>query len=182
MPIVSRRFAAVGFLVLFAACQQDETSSPPRTTTPPISEVPSGAVQAMIQQSVDTTGGLTTFVVRVRANDVTVSSYQGTVSFTPGAFELVDKKTPNAGGAVAVLNTDGFAQGRIRFGALTPTQFDSIATASGVEAFRFTVRALRPVGEANLVATLDVVGTDVGAAVGADRMLASPGVMKAGSN
>jgi hypothetical protein len=42
------------------------------------------------------------------------------------------------------------------------------------------VRVLRPVEQSNLVATLDVVGTDVGAAVGADRMLASPGVMVAG--
>jgi hypothetical protein len=178
MPFVTpRRFAAAGILVALVACQ-DETIAPPREA--PVISVPSGAVQALIQQEATTPDGLITFVVRVLANNVSVSSYQGTVTFAPGSFELIEKGTPSGSGMTAVLNTDTFAEGRIRFAGLTPTQFDSIASASGVEAFRFTVRALRPVEESNLLATLDVVGTDVGAAVGADRLLASPGVMAAG--
>ena len=180
MPFVTpRRFAVAASMVLLVACQ-DETNAPPREEAP-IIPVPSGAVQAVIQQEAATTDGLVTFVVRVLANGITISSFQGTVTFVPGSFELVDKKIPTgANGMTAVLNTEGFAEGRLRFAALTPTQFDSITAGSGIEAFRFTVRPLRPVEESGLVATLDVAGTDVGAAVGADRMLASPGVMVAG--
>ena len=178
MPLVNpRRFALAACLLLLVACQ-DETIALPREE--PIITVPSGAVQALIQQEAATADGLVTFVVRVLANDVTISSFQGTVSFAPGSFELVDKKTATGSGMTAVLNAEAFAEGHMRFAALTPTQFDSIAGGSGVEAFRFTVRPLRAVEEAHLVATLDVVGTDAGAAVGADRMLASPGVMVAG--
>ena len=181
MPIVTpRRAALAASLVLLVACQ-DETISPPREA--PIISVPSGAVQAVIQQEATTPDGLVTFVVRVLANNLTISSFQGTVTFNPGSFELVDKKTPaGSGGITAVLNADKFAEGQMRFAALTPTQFDSIAAGSGIEAFRFTVRPLRAVSDANLVATLDVAGTDVGASIGADRMLASPGVMVAGSS
>ena len=178
MPFATpRRLAVAASLVLIAACQ-DETIAPPREA--PIIPVPLGAVQAVIQQEATTPDGLVTFVIRVLANNLTVSSYQGSVTFAPGSFELIEKRTPTASGMTAVLNADAFAEGRIRFAALTPTQFDSIAGGSGVEAFRFTVRPLRPVEESNLVATLDVVGTDVGASIGADRMLASPGVMVAG--
>jgi hypothetical protein len=178
MPFVTpRRFAVATSMVLLAACQ-DENIAPTREA--PLIAVPSGAAQAVIQQEATTADGLVTFVVRVLANNLTVSSFQGTVAFAPGSFELVDKRTPAGAGGITVLNADGFADGRIRFGALTTTQFDSITVGNGVEAFRFTVRPLRPVQESNLVATLDVVGTDVGATIGADRMLASPGVMVAG--
>jgi hypothetical protein len=178
MPIVTlRRLAFVAPMVVLVACQ-DETIAPPREA--PVISVPSGAVQALIQQEAATPDGNVTFVVRVLANNLTISSFQGTVTFAPGSFELVDKRTP--AGVTAVLNADGFSEGRLRFAALTPTQFDSIASGSGVEAFRFTVRPLRPVEDAHLLATLDVAGTDVGAALGAERMLASPGVMVAGSS
>jgi hypothetical protein len=92
----------------------------------------------------------------------------------------VEKTTPAGGGMTAVLNTEKFGEGQIRFAALTPTQFDSITSGSGVEAFRFTVRPLKPTSESGIVATLDVVGTDVGAALGAERMLGSRGVMVSG--
>jgi hypothetical protein len=178
MPIVTlRRLAVASSMALLVACQ-DETISPPREA--PIIAVPSGAVQAVIQQEPATTDGLVTFVVRVLANNLTVSAFQGSVTFAPGSFELVEKRTPAGPGGMTVLNAEGFAEGRIRFGSLTATQFDSIAVGSGIEAFRFTVRPLRPVGESNLLATLEVVGTDMGATVGADRMLASSGVMVAG--
>lgn len=172
----SRRYAVAASLALLVACQ-DETIAPPREA--PIISVPTGAVQAVIQQEATTADGLVTFVVRVLANNLTVSSFQGTVTFAPGSFELVDKKTPTTGGMTAVLNAEAFAEGRIRFAALTPTQFDSISVGAGVEAFRFTVRPLRAVEESNLVASLDVAGSDVGASIGADRMLGSQGVLAA---
>lgn len=178
MPFVTPRVLAVaGTLVLFAACQ-DETNAPPREA--PIISVPSGAVQALVQQQAPSDDGLVTFVIRVLANGQTVSSYQGTVSFVPGAFELIGKQSPTTGGMTSVLNTEKFAEGKIVFAALTPTRFDSISAGAGIEAFRFTVRPLKPVEESNIVARLDVVGTELGAAIGADRMLASPGVIMAG--
>jgi hypothetical protein len=178
MPfVIPRRLMAAGSLLLLAACQ-DETISPPREA--PIINVPAGAVQAVIQQESATEDGLVTFAVRVLSNDLTVSSFQGTVTFAPGSFELVSNETRPGTGMTAVLNTNKFAEGRITFAALTPTKFDSISAGGGIEAFRFTVRPLKAVSEANLVATLDVVGTDLGAAIGADKMLSSRGVLGGG--
>src|SRR4026207_498373 len=117
MPFVTlRRVAAPGLLVLRAACQ-DEAMPPPREAR--IVSVPLGAVQAVIQQEPTTPDGLVTFVVRVLSNNLTVSSYQGTVSFAPGSFELVEKRSATGSGLTAVLNADAFAEGRIRFAALT---------------------------------------------------------------
>jgi hypothetical protein len=171
-----RRLAAAALLALAVACA-DDTAAP---AAAPILEVPSGAVQAAIQQEAQTPDGLTTLVVRVVSNGLSVSSYQGVVRFAPGSLELVETKTPAPRSAEThILNVEGFADGAIRFAALTASEFLDAKSTSGTEAFRFTVRALRPIQDAHIVVTLDVVGTDVGSAVAASRVLASPGVQNA---
>jgi hypothetical protein len=139
--------------------------------------LPHGAVQAVVLEDTTAQDGSRTYIVRVVSRDVVVSSYQGVVTFPAGAFTLVSTGTPTGqSGETYVLNPAGFAQGRIRFAALTTTEFAGVGTGDGVEAFRFAVRPADPTAQPNVSATLDVVGTDVGRAVGADRVLASPAV------
>ena len=140
--------------------------------------LPHGSVQAAVLADTTAGDGSITFIVRVMARDVVVSSYQGVVTFTPGAFTLVSTSTPaGLAGETYVLNPTGFAEGRIRFAALTTTAFSGVSTGSGVEAFRFTVRPVSLGSQSGgVTATLEVVGTDLGRAVAADRVLASPGV------
>ena len=166
---------AVASVALVAAgCQDDHPVAPaPALTT----TVPRGGVQAAIQQEPLATDGSITFVVRVMTKDVVMSSYQGTVSFAPGALQLVSAKAPqSADGEAYFLNSAEFAAGRIRFASFTAKSFVGTDAGNGVEAFRFTVRPLRPLEQANLVATLDIVGKETGVGVAADRLYASPGV------
>lgn len=139
--------------------------------------LPHGSVQAAVLADTTAGDGSITYIVRVMARDLVVSSYQGVVTFTPGAFTLVSTSTPSGpAGETYVLNPAGFAEGNIRFAALTTTAFNAAATGDGVEAFRFTVRPVGGGSQSGVTATLDVVGTDVGRAVAPDRVLASPGV------
>lgn len=159
---------------LAAACHDDAPVAPaPGLTT----IVPSGGVQAAIQEEAPAPDGSRTFVVRVMTNDVIVSSYQGNVTFEPGAFELVSVKSPQGGEAEAYfLNAAEFSSGRIHFAAFTPRTFGGSSVGNGMEAFRFTVRAVRTLDQAHLVATLTVVGRETGVRMAADRLYASPGV------
>jgi hypothetical protein len=144
---------------------------------PLISSVPPGVVQSAIQQEATAPDGSITFSVRVLSNQVGVSAYQGAVTFAPGAFELVSADPPaNAGAEGHIINTEGFAAGRIRFAAFTPTSFRETTSGDGVEALRLTVRPLRPVDDANLVASLDVVSGETGMSVQASRVQPSSGI------
>ena len=143
--------------------------------------MPPGVVQPAIQQEPISSDGSITFSVRVLANQVGVSAYQGVITFTPGSFELVSADSPtSAGGEGHLVNTEGFASGRIRFAAFTPTTFRETASGNGVEALRLTVRPLRPVDDANLVAALDVVSGETGVSVQANRVLSSSGIVASG--
>ena len=145
---------------------------------PLIASVPPGVVQSAIQQGPTASDGSITFSVRVLANQVGVSAYQGAVTFAPGAFELVSADSPpGTGGEGYLVNAEGFAQGKIRFAAFTPTTFRETAIGDGIEALRITVRPLRPVDDADLVASLDVVSGETGISVQANRVQSSHGIV-----
>lgn len=148
---------------------------------PLIASVPPGIVQPAIQQEPISPDGSITFSIRVLANQVGVSAYQGAVTFTPGAFELVSADAPpSSGGEGHLINAADFAQGRIRFAAFTPTTFRESTSGDGVEAMRITVRPLRPVDDADLVANLDVVSGETGVSVQPNRVLSSSGIALSG--
>ena len=130
--------------------------------------VPNGSVQTAIQQQPTAPDGSITFVVTVMAQGVGVSAYQGSVTFVPGVLQLVSVTTPQGSdNEVHAVNAADFAAGRIRFAACSATVFAGTDVADGVEAFRFTVRAVGLVESANLASTLSVAGTESGAGVAA---------------
>lgn len=101
--------------------------------------------------------GLTTFVVRIRTRDVTVSSYQGAVRFRAGAMDLVTVTTPSAGNAAYVVNSTSFAAGRVPFVVFSTSSFAGTETDEGVEVFRFTARVRGSAAPPAVTASLDVV-------------------------
>lgn len=156
-------------LVLLAstACRDAAPTEPAADLT---GLVPDGQAQVMLQQLPGPMPGTLTFVVRVVARLDGVASYQGEVTFTPEAFELLGTTTPQAAdGEMYLLNAQA-AQGRLRFSALTTEQF------STDEAFRFTVRPTRPVDQAGLTASLAVVGNVDGTAVATSRVRSADGI------
>jgi len=132
--------------------------------------VPEGETQVILQQLPGPTEGTLTYVVRVVTRLDGVASYQGEVTFTPGAFELLSSRTPQgADGEMFLVNAQG-AQGRLRFSAFTTERF------STDEAFRFTVKPLVPATETHLAATLGVVGDVGGMAVASSRVRSADGI------
>jgi hypothetical protein len=165
---------AMAALAVVAACDSESTSA---SSGPLVVDVPAGAVQAAVQRAIPNADGSVTYSVRVMAKDVKVSSFSGTVTFEPGAFELVSVGKPTQNDESHIVNQTDFANGQIRFAVFTPTVLSGIDSGAGVEAFSFTVKPLRPESAANVVASLDVVGKETGTAVAAERIFASPGVM-----
>jgi hypothetical protein len=168
------RLGVVAVLAMGAVACDQTTEVPHADATQPLAV--QGAVQAVLEQQTPAADGAVTFVVRVRGNGVTLSSFQGEVTFAPGSLELVAMTTPpSEGGAMRFINPDDFASGRIRFAGLTPTAFSAADVTAGVEAFRFTARALRPLPDVNVVAALDVAGRNSGDVVPAARLYSSSG-------
>lgn len=162
-------------LALLALACRDQ--APPASSQDLASTVPRGSTQVFVQQAPITQADRVTFVVRVVANGVSVGAYQGAVTFVPGAFELVGIETPKgASGDLYLVNPAGFAGGRIRFAAYTTEKF------TDTEAFRVTVKPLKPLGEARLTGTLDVAGEVSGVRMSRSRIMASRGILDARSN
>ena len=132
--------------------------------------VPEGETQVMLQQIPGPTEGTLTYVVRVVTRLEGVASYQGEVTFVPGALEMLSSRTPaGEDGEMFLVNAQG-AQGRLRFSAFTTERF------STDEAFRFTVRPTGPVDAAHLAASLAVVGDVRGTAVAPSRVRSADGI------
>lgn len=166
-----RRLAllALGVLPLVGslACRDE---SPTEAAVDLRNLVPEGETQVMLQQVDGPSAGTITYIVRVVTRLEGVASYQGEVTFEPGAFEFLASRTPEgADGEMFLVNAQG-AQGRLRFSALTTERF------STDEAFRFTVRPTGPVEAARLAATLSVVGHVGGTAVAPSRVRSADGI------
>jgi hypothetical protein len=170
-------------LVATLSCSDDmgvgpTQNEPPSSVVLGLSEqVPAGAVQAAVIALPPAPDGTVTFVVRVIAKDVGVGAYQGVVGFERGTMDLVSVSTAMAAqGAGIVLNPAEFQAGAIRFGSWTASAFPGTNVGDGIEAFRFTVRMLSPMADANVRATLVAVGGGDGEPIAQDLVLASPGV------
>jgi hypothetical protein len=165
---------AVVLVIALMACSDQPSLAPSPAL---VNTVPPGTIQPVIQQQASASTGTLTLVVRVVGNGVTVGAYQGVVTFTPGALDLVSIETPaGTGGDFHVINATTFATGRIRFAAY------AAESISGTEAFRMTVRSPGPLSEARLAAALEVVGEATGAPVAATKLHTSRGVLDAVTN
>lgn len=165
------RVAVLGFAAFTLSACRDQGLVGPGVDL--LRLIPSGGTQVVIQQEPGAEPGITTFVVRVLTRRGDLASYQGAVTFAPGAFELIATSTPTGGdGEMFVVNPQ-MAAGRIRFAAFATEDF------STDEALRFSVRTLVPLADAQLKGSLEVAGIVGGAALQDGALLASDGLRDA---
>lgn len=167
----SRTIALVALVALAAgACRETPLLAPAPGAQ---AGAPTGTVRAEItEESLEADGALT-LVVRVRTRNARLSAYQGALTFTPGAFELVSISAPERAGESYLFNPEEVELGRIRFAAMSPTPFANVNAEEGIEAFRVTVRPRLPADQANLAATVDVASIENGAALTTEQLLPS---------
>ena len=99
-----------------------------------------------------------------------MASYQGELTFTKGSLSVVSVSTPKApDGEVHIVNSEGAADGKIRFAAYATEAFGTD------EAFSVVVRS-SSTALPDLTATLDVAGSAEGRAMAATLMRSSAGI------
>lgn len=155
-----------------AACRDDQIASAPLSAL--TAALPSGSVEAVIQQEAGPTPGTVRLTVRVLAKDTVIAAYQGALTFTAGAFELVSVSTPEGtDGEAHLVNSTTLAAGRLPFAAYAPERFGTD------EAFSVVVRPTLPLDAMHLSAALDVAGVASGRALAATSLRRSAGVRDA---
>ena len=152
---LSSRVLLAGTLVIASACQ-DNVTAPADDDFAEARSITKIATEVQLRVEQTAFDGTITYSVRVRSTSRTLSSFQGALTFTPGAFDVRSAEAATGGGAVILLNTNDLANGRIRFAAYTQTAFDG--SGDGKEVFRFTSRQIRD-GDVFMSPTLDVIGT-----------------------
>lgn len=161
---------AAGLALLLVGCTEDVTTPDTRPELPSLA--PSTAM-AVVQESAGPEAGTVTLTVRVLTRDLDVAAYQGSLRFTPGAYEVLSVRTPEGGeGETRVVNTGEVPDGRIRFAAFAVEEFGSDV------AFIAVVRARAAEAAASLETELDVVGTPEGQAVEPARIGKSRGLYR----
>jgi hypothetical protein len=172
----SRRWSsrlAASLLALTVAGCHDATplTAPLRALT---AALPAGSVEAVIQQEAGPTPGTVRLTVRVLAKDTVLAAYQGALTFTAGAFELVSVSTPEGtDGEAHLVNSTTLAAGRLPFAAYAPERFGTD------EAFSLVVRPTLPLDAMHLSAALDVAGVASGRALAGISLRRSAGVRDA---
>ena len=159
-----KSFLLSGFAGLSAACIGACADVPPTASAPVQVLTSQNGLRAEVDRQPPASDGTISFVVRVKGNSLSLSAYQGSVNFAPGVFELVSTETPqDMSGEVRIVNPAAFAEGRIRFAAMSS---DSLAADPlGVEAFRFTVRVVSSRADAQVAASLDTASAADGSAL-----------------
>jgi hypothetical protein len=159
-------------LLAITACQDTPLVTAPLSAL--TAALPSGSVEAVIQQEPGPTPGTVRLTIRVLAKDTLIAAYQGALTFTAGAFELVSVTTPEGSdGEAHLVNSTDLAAGRLPFAAYAPERFGTD------EAFSLVVRPTLPLDAMNLSAALDVAGVASGRALAATSLRRSAGVRDA---
>jgi hypothetical protein len=162
----------VALTLALAGCHDDPLGTAPLAAL--TAALPSGSVEAVIQQEPGPTPGTVRLTVRVVTKDTAVAAYQGVLTFTAGAFELVSVATPEGtDGEAYLVNSTDLAAGRLPFAAYAPERFGTD------EAFSLVVRPTVPLDAMHLSAALDVAGVVSGRALAATSLRRSAGVRDA---
>ncbi|MBU6367597.1 MAG: hypothetical protein KJT01_15395 [Gemmatimonadetes bacterium] len=154
MRITHSTLPLVAALLAAAACADEPMA--PAVPADLGASLNSGTVAAVIEQGELLPEGKVRYRVRVLAKKGEVASYQGLLSFEPGAVAIESITAPEAAdGEVHLVNREQLAEGKIRFAGYAP---EELGTS---EAFSFVV-ASRGAGLPELAVSLDVAGTPDG--------------------
>lgn len=161
------RFQGLIVLALAAAAGcDDRTQAVPALTAPPA--FTGTGVRAYVVLEPGGTADRVTLTIHVDAKDVPVAAYQGQLQFDADAMQILDATAPSDGNRI--VNAASAGPGVVRFAGFSTDAFTQTAAAQVV------VHLTRPIEEAHLLATLDVVGEVTGAAVAKDRVMQQRGI------
>lgn len=152
-------------LAVAAGCD-DRTQAVPTLMAPP--EFTGTGVRAYVVQEPGGTADRTTLTIHVDASGVPVAAYQGKLQFDTDAMQILEATTPGDGNRI--INAASAGPGVVKFAGFSTDVFAQSAAATIV------VRLTRPIEEAHLLASLDVVGEVSGTAVASERVMLQRGV------
>jgi hypothetical protein len=155
MKRTSQFFAAATLLVAVAC--QDAISAPASDDVDAARSANKSTTGVTVRAESYGPDGTIIYSVRVWSNSRTLSSFQGTVYFPPGSFDLRSHTPTPVSNGMVMVNIADAANGRIRFSAYTQTSYNALGV--GVEVFRFAARPRY--GNPDLSAALEVVSTTV---------------------
>src|SRR5205085_12313913 len=125
-------------------------------------------VRAYVVQEPGATADRATLTIRLQSKDLGVAAYQGRLEFDKDAIEILEATSPTDDGTRLVNPNAG--PGVLKFAGFATESF------SGNIAVKLVVRPIKPLDQANFVATLDVAGESNGSAVQASRMMPGRGL------
>lgn len=173
--MLQSRIPVLAILALAAvACRDERRPTAPTTLETAVPLNKKGSAQAVVVLEPGATAESAVLSVRVLTKDMTLGAYQGTLTFDANAFEILETKVPSGSDAqFNIVNTDGAAQGVIRFAAFATEKFASN------EAFRLTVKPRRQLSTVNFTTQLEVAGGTDGVALRESNLQASKGLRDA---
>lgn len=141
---------ALALLGVAACAEEPMATAVPADLTAALN---SGTVQAVIEQGEPLAEGKMRYRVRILAKKGELASYQGMLTFAPGAIESV-AVPETADGEVHLVNREQLAEGKVRFAGYAPEEL------STSEAFSFVVTRGGSIPE--MAVALEVAGTPAG--------------------
>ena len=125
------------------------------------------SVRAVVEMGRPAADGTVVIAVRLPAEGTRLGSYQGTLRFAPGSLRVVQVAAPRGGDATRLVNAADTTTGVIRYAGFTVTRFahDTVLT--------LRVRPMRPLPQAQVVATVEVAADSAGTRIPRDRLLPS---------
>jgi hypothetical protein len=131
------------------------------------------SLRATIEQQRGAHEGETNLIVKATPSGFLLGAYQGTVTFLPGSFTIVNATTPGSDG-VRVVNAADSAKGIVRFAGYTLMGFKSN------EILTLVIKPKRPLATAYLSATVTVAADLNGTAIPREQIIPARGISPSG--
>jgi hypothetical protein len=161
-----RRVLALAVVMVAGTACDDSKEAPAAVMLAP-QPMESRGVRAYVVQEPGGTANRVTLTIRIQSKDVGVAAYQGRLEFDKDAFEIIEATAPSGDGT-RLVNASA-APGLLRFGGFAAEKF------AGNTAVTLIVRPIKPLEQANLLASLDVAGEPDGTAIQKPLMPAQKG-------
>ncbi len=162
-----RNAIALSMLAVLAAACDDEKPAPAPALLAP-TPIDGQGVRAYVVQEPGATADRVTLTIRIQSKDLGVAAYQGRLEFDKDAIEIIEATSPSDDGTRLVNPNAGV--GMLKFAGFATEKF------TGNTAATLIVHPLKPLDQANFVATLDVAGESNGSAVQAARLMPARGL------
>lgn len=165
---------ALGLVAVLAmGCRDERRPMAPSSVESAIA-VRKGTATAVVVVEPGATRDRAVLTVRVLGNSLTIGAFQGSLTFERGAVELIETTVPTGiDGQFHIVNAENAREGVIRFAGFATEKF------VGDEAFRITIKPLRPLSSIRFGTQLEVAGGTDGVALREEQLVAGSGLRDA---